>query len=74
MFQCLPLKTCGRKQTNQTPVPRTVIQGNQWLWSDVWVPVMSANSELKEVDEVDTNSQDSDTVRTNGCGVMSGYQ
>ena len=59
---------------NWTPVHRTVIQGNQWLWSNVWVPVMSANSELKEMDELDTNSQDSDTVRTNGCGVMPEYQ
>ena len=29
----------------------TVMQVNQWLWSDVWVPVVSVNSELKEVDE-----------------------
>ena len=35
---------------------------------------MSANGELKEVDELDTSPQDSDAVGTSGCGVMSGYQ
>ena len=49
--------------------PTTVIEGNQWLWSDVWVPWVSANSELKKVDELDTSSQNSDTVGTSDVWV-----
>ena len=36
--------------------------------------MVSVNSELKEVDELDTSSQDSDTVGTSSCGMMSGNQ